>query len=193
MDRDTIICLGQGGNWMPSSSASCSTDPARYLPQCVGSWNVFMDSCLVDASTCVASEGSWQGGMHGWQISDSKIRMKGPAIHAFDIHGSMVVRSTLEGVNGTAVRWTDEYGRPLWQAGDMNFCQNTVLGTIYTAPTLAAVPGAVVSNCQPAPSPTPAPTPTPSPSPTAVPSPSTAPGDTVRINVTGPAVITVTK
>lgn len=253
MDGDRIICYGQGGRLLASSSASCGS--GNYLAQCVGSWDVFMDSCVVDASACVTSQFEFQGGMHSWHITNSVIAMNGPALYAFDIHGSTtqaptgtgpcnVTNCTLVGVN--VVRFTDEYSRPTWEPGAMTFKNNIVYawsGAVASfASSLAAAPAGFVSSTilayptlpaqfgsgsiaadplfvnptkgsldahvkagspalamnagaygAPGPSPTPSPTPTPSPSSTPSPSPSVPPGDTTRITVTGPAVITVTQ
>ena len=108
---------------MPSSSANCGA--GAYQAQCVGAWDSSIDSCVIDGSgTSGPTEFYYQGGMHGWRITNTVLAMNGTALRAFDIVESSVAQSTLVGNN--AVRWTDEYTRDLWSAGDMSFTGNVV-------------------------------------------------------------------
>jgi hypothetical protein len=79
--------------------------------------------------------------MHAWHLTYTSIAMNGPALHAFDVHGSSVQNCVLTG----GVTWTDEYSRPVWMAGEMVFDHNTIIGGMTFASRLAVV-GAYVSD-----------------------------------------------
>ncbi len=130
--RDTIVVTGPGGGdvsqLLPSSSADCAKKPGRA--QCIGAWDATMDSCVIDG-TAVGGAGCamiWQGGMTGWSIVHTVFRMTGPAIEAFDIHRSRLAGSTL--VGNPALRWRDQYQRPLWRPGDMTVTGCTIDGGV---------------------------------------------------------------
>lgn len=173
--NDRIIVTGVGGVIMPTSSASCGS--GGYLAQCVGAWNWTVTNTVIDASACTGpSTIYWQGGLHGMRFSNCTLAANGPAIEAFDIHDqSAFIDCTIRG----AVKFTTEYTRPLWQAGDMTFCRNALTGSLSIAPALAAVPGAFVTTCS---EPPPPPTPTPPTTPPTPPAPTPVP-DTVRVHV----------
>jgi hypothetical protein len=149
-DRFAIVCDGVGGNLFPTSSANCGNG-GDYTAQCIGSWNSTIKNSLFDAAACSASSLVFQGGSTGWTVTGTTVRMKNDALHAFDIHGTKWTDNVLTG----AVRFTDEYQRPLWKAGDMVWCNNTLNGSMTTAARLAAVPGAFVTTCQTTPPPPP--------------------------------------
>ncbi|HXU06433.1 MAG TPA: hypothetical protein VN903_36000 [Polyangia bacterium] len=118
--------------WCPSSSSTCDGS----VPSCVGHWNSTMIGCEfhMDGGTM-----EWQGGFQGWHI-DSTL-FDGNVV-AYDVH-----RDTLRWCKVTGKwSWTDQYQRPLWKPGDVQLWGNTFAGGVSVAPTLAAVPGAMVTS-----------------------------------------------
>lgn len=169
--RDTLIVRGKGpSRVILSSSATCD----GTLAGCVGQWASSWRDCVIDMSGVAGGSSiQFQGGMTADTLERCKFTAD-DALYAFDIHKSVAKDNTFKG----NVRFTDEYDRPLWKAGEgIVWCNNSVSGTVSVAPTLAAVAGAMVTNCAPV-----------------TPPPTTA--DTVRVVVkvpSLPATVTIVK
>jgi hypothetical protein len=147
--RDTLYLTGPGSTIIyPSSSADCGNPNAvgGYLSECVGAWGSSMGSCVFDASGLAGgSSFSFQGGMTGWSLTNTVIAMNGPALDAFDIHGSIVRNCTLVGSKGPAVKWGDSYGRPIDSLYAAVFANNVVASFDGSAPLVSYAPKLVAA------------------------------------------------
>jgi len=139
-DHCTWSATGPGAatsRWCPSSSSTCDGS----VPSCVGHWNSTMIGCEFHMN---GGTMEWQGGFQGWCIDSTLFDGK---VVFYDVH-----RDTVRWCRFTGPTiWDDQYGRPIWQAGDMQTCGNT-FAAVTKAPKMAAVAGAIVESCPPPPS-----------------------------------------